>query len=560
MSSKWMFPRAAAAGVLRQIVLTLMVFCALLFAAARAPAATDPHQGPGGPILVLTASSATFGKYYAEILRTEGLNEFTVADVSTLTSSLLSSYDVVVLAKVPLDASQVSTLSSWVQSGGNLIAMAPDPQLAGLLGITPQGSSIANGYLLAASSSPITGAIAQQTLQFHGTASLYALSGATSLATIYTTATQSTANPAITLVSVGTAGGQAAAFAYDLATSIIQTRQGNPLWVGQERDGVSPIRSDDLFYGPAAADPQPNWVDMGKVGIAQADEQQRLFANLITLMALDRKPLPRFWYLPNGHRAVIVMTGDDHASNGTAPQFDKFIAASTPGCSVDDWTCIRATSYLYPGTSLSNAQAVAYQSQGFEIGLHVNTGCNNYTLSSLEDIFASEIPLFSANLPGVQPLSTERIHCIAWGDWVWAPKVQLNHGIRLDTNYYYWPPGWVNDVPGHFTGSAMPMRFADLDGTILDSFQVVTQMTDESGQSFPYTSDTLLARAAGPEEQYGVYTVNAHTDSGDSPVAQAVVNSAQSWARRSSARASCSSGSMDAMPPRSTTCRGMAAY
>ena len=173
MSIKWMFPRAAAAGVLRQIALTLTVFCALLLAAARAPAATDPNQGPGGPILVLTAPSATFGKYYAEILRTEGLNEFTVADVSTLTSSLLSSYDVVVLAKVPLNSGQVSTLSSWVQSGGNLIAMAPDPQLAALLGITPQGSSIANGYLLAGSSSPITSAIAQQTLQFHGTASLY---------------------------------------------------------------------------------------------------------------------------------------------------------------------------------------------------------------------------------------------------------------------------------------------------------------------------------------------------------------------------------------------------
>ncbi len=524
-----MCPKAASAGVLRRTILTLMVFSALLLAAVRAPAASDPTQGPGGPILVLTSSSATFGKYYAEILRTEGLNDFAVADVSTLTTSLLSSYDVVVLAKVPLTSSQVSTLSTWVQSGGNLIAMDPDPQLAGLLGITPQGSSIANGYLLASGSSPITSAIAQQTLQFHGTASLYALSGASSLATLYSTATQPTANPAITLVSVGTAGGQAAAFAYDLATSIVYTRQGNPLWVGQERDGISPIRSDDLFYGPAAADPQPNWVDLGKISIPQADEQQRLFANLITLMALDRKPLPRFWYLPNGNRSVVVMTGDDHANNGTGPQFDRFIAASSPGCSVDGWTCIRGTSYMYPDTPLSNAQAVAYQSQGFEIGVHVSTGCNDYTQSSLEDIFTSTIALFSANFPGVQPLSTERIHCIAWGDWVWAPKVELSHGIRLDTNYYYWPPGWVNDVPGQFTGSAMPMRFADLDGTILDIFQVVTQMTDESGQTFPFTSDTLLSRAAGSEEQYGVYTVNAHTDSGNSPVAQAVINSAQSW-------------------------------
>ena len=137
--------------------------------------------------------------------------------------------------------------------------------------------------------------------------------------------------------------------------------------------------------------------------------------------------------------------------------------------------------------------------------------------------------------------------------------MQINHGIRLDTNYYFWPEAWVKNVPGHFTGSAMPMRFADLDGTILDSYQVVTQMSDESGQTFPFTSDTLLSRAAGPEEQYGVYTVNAHTDSGDSPEARAVVASARTSARRSSARASCLIGSMAEMPRRSATCRGMAA-
>ena len=91
------------------------------------------------------------------------------------------------------------------------------------------------------------------------------------------------------------------------------------------------------------------------------------------------------------------------------------------------------------------------------------------------------------------------------------------YGVRLDTNYYYWPPGWVNNVPGHFTGSAMPMRFADLDGTLIDTFQVVTQMTDESGQSYPFTIDTLLDRALGASEQYGVFTANAHSDGTGTP-------------------------------------------
>ncbi len=113
---------------------------------------------------------------------------------------------------------------------------------------------------------------------------------------------------------------------------------------------------------------------------------------------------------------------------------------------------------------------------------------------------------------------TNRTHCIAWSDWAstadcWGVAV----GVRLDTNYYYWPPGWVNNVPGHFTGSAMPMRFADLDGTLIDTFQVVTQMTDESGQSYPFTIDTLLDRALGASEQYGIFTANAHSDGTGTP-------------------------------------------
>ena len=59
-----------------------------------AGASTDPTQGPGGPILVVTSASSTFSKYYAEILRTEGLNEFAVADISTVTPAVLSGYDV----------------------------------------------------------------------------------------------------------------------------------------------------------------------------------------------------------------------------------------------------------------------------------------------------------------------------------------------------------------------------------------------------------------------------------------------------------------------------------
>ena len=186
-------------------------------------------------------------------------------------------------------------------------------------------------------------------MQFHGTADRYLASDAETIATLFSNADTATSNPALTLRSVGSNGGQAAAFTYDLARSVVYTRQGNPAWAGQERDGQSgPIRSDDLFFGNAAGDPQPDWVNLDKVAIPQADEQQRLLANLIGEMNRDRKPLPRFWYFPRSEKAVVVMTGDDHASGGTAGRFDQYKALSPPGCSVADWECVRSSSYIYP--------------------------------------------------------------------------------------------------------------------------------------------------------------------------------------------------------------------
>ncbi len=296
-----------------------------------APPPPPPNEGPGGPILVVSSSANPFTRYYAEILRAEGLNAFLAADIANVTSTVLSSYDVVILGEMPLTAAQVTMFSDWVTAGGNLIAMRPAKALASVLGLTDAGTTLPEAYLLVnTSAAPGTG-IVNQTMQFHGTADRYTVSGATVIATLYSNRTTATSNPAVTVRSVGSAGGQAAAFTYDLARSVVYTRQGNPAWSGQERDGISPIRSDDLFFGGAQAD----WVDLTKVAIPQADEQQRLLANLINFMNVDRKPLPRFWYLPRGLKAAVVMTGDDHGNNGTAGRFDIYTANSPSGCSVE---------------------------------------------------------------------------------------------------------------------------------------------------------------------------------------------------------------------------------
>ncbi|HET8773164.1 MAG TPA: hypothetical protein VFP80_05215, partial [Thermoanaerobaculia bacterium] len=94
-------------------------------------------------------------------------------------------------------------------------------------------------------------------------------------------------------------------------------------------------------------------------------------------------------------------------------------------------------------------------------------------------------------------------------------------------NYYYWPGTWVLDRPGLFTGSGLPMRFADVDGSRIDVYQAATQMTDESDQTYSTHIDTLLDNAIGSKGYYAVVTANMHTDSGTSSGSDAIVTSAQ---------------------------------
>ena len=158
------------------------------------------------------------------------------------------------------------------------------------------------------------------------------------------------------------------------------------------------------------------------------------------------------------------------------------------------------SSYIYTNTPLSNAAAAGYHADGFEVGVHVNTNCADWTPASLEDFYTSQLTGWTAkytSLPAVGHDADPLHRLERLGER--RRRSSSAHGIRLDANYYYWPPAWVNDAPGFFTGSGMPMRFADLDGTMIDVYQAATQMTDESGQTFPFTINTLLDRALGAD-------------------------------------------------------------
>lgn len=489
---------------------------------------------PDGPILVVTAVANPFTTYLAEILRAEGLNEFSTLDRSLLTPAALDGREVVVVGEMPLDPAGVAMLSAWTEAGGTLIAMHPDRRLAPLLGLTPTDGTLSDGYLRVDTNESFGRGIVGETMQFHGGAGLWTLGSAehgtlggdtTVVATLYADADTATRFPAVTKHVVGSRGGVAVAFAYDLARSVVYTRQGNPAWAGANRHG-RPRRSVDLFFGGAPGDAARDWVDFRKLAIPQADEQQRLLANVI----LQRRPLPRFWYLPKGLNAAVVMTGDDHGDAGMRPRFDRYRDASPAGCSVDDWECVRATGYLYVGTAFTPADAERYTRLGFEVALHADTKCRDWSPTSLAFVVGLQLRQFAAAYPGVPSPATSRTHCAAWSDWSTQPEIEAAHGIRLDANYYFYPESWAAGRAGLFTGSGFPLRFAARDGSVIDCYQAATQITDESGMALPAVCDALLDRANGPEGFYGVVTANMHFDWVDHPGSDAIVASARAHA------------------------------
>jgi flagellar hook capping protein FlgD len=493
----------------------LMLICLIA-----APAKAAIPAPPGGPILVVTTSDVATASYYPEILRAEGLNEFDVKPVAQLSAPTLSAYDTVVLA-ASVTATQADALSAWVTGGGNLVAMRPGPQLASLLGLTAAGGTLSNGYLkVDTSSAPGTG-IVGETIQYHGAADRYTLTGgAHAVATLYSSATTATSNPAVTQRDVGS--GHATAFTYDLAQSIYLTRQGNPAWVGQDHDDDGLTRAVDMFQAPSGG---TDWLNRSKIAIPQADEQQRLLANVI--VQLGASPLPRFWYLPRGDKAEVVLTGDDHGSGETSTVFDGLMDNDPAGgCTAQelaDWECVRATSYAYPSSPVGSA--ADYQARGFELALHLAlddfSSCSDFgsppALPSLDQELTMRLGEFASAFPGVSAPSTIRTHCIPWSDWDSQPKTDLAHGIRMNTDYYWFSnTNWDQDLAGMFTGSGMPMRFAAADGSLIDVYQAATysadDATDDPDHVVPAQTKALIDNALGAKGYYGAFSVIVHND------------------------------------------------
>jgi len=440
------------------------------------------------PILLIVNrdSQNPFGIYLGEILRAEGVNCFHTADLSNVQSGSLEKYDIAILAETPLNAAQADMFEAFVARGGRLVSMKPDDRLGSVFGLERSGGSISEGYIKTEASHPASDGINPSTLQFHGSADLYQLAGAQTAVWLYSDRDTASEYPAVTVNETGK--GMTVAFAFDLAKSIAYMRQGNPEKVNQDIDGLNGVRTVDMFV---------DWIDLERIEIPQADEQQRLFVNILSLLSQEKRPLPRLWYFPEDNKSVLITTGDSHSNptvfieqaleiverNGGhmtvyySPQIvgDVGRAARVTRFWLTDHVPVVSNVLGEEFGSPTPFVVEDWRARGHDIALHpyADTGLDEWLVYWKE---------FTGR--GYGPVSeTVRTHRVLWTGWMETARLQASYGIRMNFDFYHVGPSmqkpsgeWAN---GHLTGSGRPMRFIDEQGRIINLYQQLTQFADE---------------------------------------------------------------------------------
>ncbi|MBN2295167.1 MAG: hypothetical protein JXM70_22245 [Pirellulales bacterium] len=437
------------------------------------------------PVLVVTDKSNTvnpLSNYLPEIMRAEGLVAFDQVDRSAAKSmpvvaSRLAAYQTVILAEMKLDDAEAELLRQYVRGGGMLIAMRPDARLDDLFGVRmgePRKEELLQYFVVVEdppkdSRLPAGLGIVAEFLQYHGQAINYTLAGARPLAFLSEHGRQPSTSPAVTIHNFGK--GHAVAFAFDLARSVVLMRQGNPQWKDSEGDGIIQYRPMDMFHRKDGR----KYIDLNRLTIPQADETQRMFANII--LSLSDKPLPRMWYLPKTHKTLMVNTGDAESLHETQidPVLDE--CAKHGGF----YSVYLRNGTTSPGIEKTTSQKeAAWRKAGHEVGVHVWAGGaeGKGAVEALDKAYEKIVGDLKKKFGHVS--RTARNHTIDWTGWADMAAIEAKHGTGMDTNYYHYFSTENNrKTNGYFNGTGLPQRFSDAQGRILPIYQATTQWPDE---------------------------------------------------------------------------------
>ena len=468
------------------------------------------------PILIL-ATIEDYGTYIAEIIKTEGFNEYHIDSLthSNVDLKYLQSFNLVILAKTVITQSQIEMFTEYVNSGGKLIAFMPDKQLNELFGIQNTEEIFYEGYIKTDPNSTQSTGITPQLMQFHGIAGKYKLNDGKIIARLLENKGSSESYPGV--VSHNYGKGHTVAFLYNLPQSIVYTRQGNPLFAGVEKDGIPGLRGMDLFTD--------GWVDTSMNTLNQADQQMTLLTNCIQNLNEYTNPLPRMWYFPDLLKCLVVLDndGEDNNESDFETQFRDI-----------DSLGAKMTIYIKDVDKVSKEWVDKWTAKGFEIAGHPDDTRNaeNPTWNSMDSALASKI--YQINTRFGLDVQTNVNHWFVWcgndvngnQDFGVQAKLEEKYGIGMDANYAFYdmnsnqPEHYLGSLgtnQGNYTGSGLVMKYADVKGKTVNVYQrynaIYDQQYNESNdpEGFFSAFKGLVDRSLY-DDIYSVVSIKAHNN------------------------------------------------
>ena len=467
----------------------------------QAPVYVTADGAEEAPSPVLLAYTDNANPYiWAEMLRVEGTPYVDVLRLTELDQSHLRTAAALMLAPGEVTNDQLQLVRSYVEEGGGLIVVMPDTRLAPLCGLSWREEWTDDGYLCVRRGAIGGDGIASGALQFHAPLRHYQMQEAEAVAYLCNRDGVPAQTPAVTYRRLGR--GAIATWCYDLAQSIVFTRQGPPAHAGAETDGVDGIRAVDMFVG---------FVDLDRLQIPQADEQQRLWVNLLNEVSIA--PLPRLWYFPHDVASLLVATGDSH--NNPAPDVDAVLRRveryggsmsiyyTPPPTDTARRAARRVRAWLNqqpvidnlmpPSDVVTPYHAEQWRARGHEFALHP------YVEEGLEAGWARYWQQFTGL--GYGAFETTRTHRVLWNGWTETARVQSSYAVRMNLDYYHVGPTFQRPdgswAFGYFTGSGLPMRFVDEEGRLIDNWQQNTHLVDEQLIEMPWGANFV---GATPEQ------------------------------------------------------------
>lgn len=448
----------------------------------------DNHAQRVSPLLIAYPDHAN-PVVWQEILRVEGLPYAHTQRLAALDPSQVASVAVVMMLPGATTDDQIELLRDYVEAGGGLVAVQPDAKLAPLCGLTGAKDATSDGYLCVWAGATGAEGIASGALQFHAALHHYQLREAEAVAYLCSRDGVASQTPAVAYRRLGR--GAVATWCYDLAQSIVYTRQGPPAHAGVEADGLEGLRACDMFV---------DFIDLDRIHLPQADEQQRLLVNLLN--EVSATPLPRLWYFPANADSVLVCTGDSH--NNPAPVVDEALRRVehfggtmsiyyTPLPTSTGRRAMRrmrawadeqpVLGELVPQSDVVTPyHADAWRARGHEFALHP------YVEDGLEIGWARYWQQFTGL--GYGEFDSTRTHRVLWHGWTDTARVQAAYAVRMNLDYYHVGPAFQRDdgtwAFGYFTGSGLPMRFVDAEGRLIDNWQQNTHLVDEQVIEMPW--------------------------------------------------------------------------